>query len=44
MIGPPARFDSERPQLNMPPPGLGEHTVDVLREIGLAESTIAEVA
>jgi crotonobetainyl-CoA:carnitine CoA-transferase CaiB-like acyl-CoA transferase len=36
LVAPPLSFDGERLAHRGPPPGLGEHTTDILREAGLA--------
>lgn len=41
MLTTPLRIDGEIPPLRMPAPGLGEHTDDVLRELGLTPERIA---
>ena len=40
MIGSPVRLDGERADSDLPPPALGEHSVEVLRRIGVAGSEL----
>ena len=40
-VSQPVRFAGERPPLRCPPPGLGQHTDQVLSELGLDEERIA---
>ena len=35
LVGSPLRFDGERAESDLPPPALGEHSVEVLKKIGL---------
>ena len=35
LVGSPLRFDGERADSDLPPPALGEHSVEVLKKIGL---------
>jgi formyl-CoA transferase/CoA:oxalate CoA-transferase len=39
----PVRFDDERPLPQRPPPRVGEHTVDVLGELGFGAAEMAEL-
>jgi crotonobetainyl-CoA:carnitine CoA-transferase CaiB-like acyl-CoA transferase len=43
-LGPAFSADGERPAYASPPPALGEHTAEVLAEVGLSEAEIAELA
>jgi formyl-CoA transferase len=40
LVGSPVRIDGERADGELPPPGLGEHTMDVLAAAGLSASDI----
>jgi crotonobetainyl-CoA:carnitine CoA-transferase CaiB-like acyl-CoA transferase len=39
-VGSPVRLDRERADTELPPPGLGEHTADVLAALGLASEEV----
>ena len=43
VVGSPIRIDGERADSDLPPPMLGEHTADVLQELGLAPAEIARL-
>ena len=40
LVGSPVRLDGERTDSDRPPPGLGEHTADVLAALGLASEEV----
>ena len=43
LVGSPIRIDSERADSDLPPPALGEHTADVLKELGVAPADLARL-
>jgi crotonobetainyl-CoA:carnitine CoA-transferase CaiB-like acyl-CoA transferase len=43
LIGSPVRFDGARADSDLPPPGLGEHTAEVLSDLGLEPSEAARL-
>jgi formyl-CoA transferase len=40
LVGSPVRLDGERADADLPPPGLGEHTLDVLSTLGIDPAAI----
>jgi formyl-CoA transferase len=40
MMGSPVRLDGERADSDLPPPRLGEHTAEVLKDLRVSESEI----
>ena len=43
MVGSPVRIDGARADSDLPPPRLGEHTAEVLAEIGLQPAQIDQL-
>ena len=43
-LGPAFSVDGERPEYSSPPPALGAHTAEVLREAGYADDALAAMA
>ena len=43
LVGSPVRIDGERADSDLPPPRLGEHTLDVLGELGLPPAELDEL-
>jgi crotonobetainyl-CoA:carnitine CoA-transferase CaiB-like acyl-CoA transferase len=43
LVGSPVRIDGERADSDLPPPALGEHTSDVLQELGIPSAEIARL-
>jgi len=44
VVGIPSRWSRSRLAINRHPPGLGEHTAEVLREVGLSDAAVARLA
>jgi formyl-CoA transferase len=43
MLGSPVRIDGERSDSDLPPPALGEHTDEILKQLGLGASDLARL-
>jgi crotonobetainyl-CoA:carnitine CoA-transferase CaiB-like acyl-CoA transferase len=43
IAAPPAQFDNHRPELGRPAPRIGEHSSDVLAEIGYTATEISDL-
>jgi formyl-CoA transferase len=43
MVGSPVRIDGERSDSDLPPPALGEHTDEILKQLGLGASDLARL-
>ena len=44
LVGSPVRFDGERAESDLPPPALGEHTAEVLVQIGIGGRAIEQLS
>ena len=43
LVGSPVRMDGERADSDLPPPRLGEHTDQILRELGVTTADVADL-
>jgi formyl-CoA transferase len=43
LVGSPVRIDGERADSDLPPPALGEHTADVLQDLGISSDELARL-
>jgi crotonobetainyl-CoA:carnitine CoA-transferase CaiB-like acyl-CoA transferase len=43
LVGSPVRLDGERQDSDLPPPGLGEHTREIVEALGLTDADIADL-
>ena len=43
IVGSPLRFDGERADAELPPPALGEHTAEVLQQVGVADEEFQQL-
>ena len=43
LVGSPLRFDGQRADSELPPPALGEHTNEILTQLGLSEADLTEL-
>ena len=43
IAAPPAQFDNQRPELRRPAPRIGQHSAEVLAEIGYTPPEISEL-
>jgi crotonobetainyl-CoA:carnitine CoA-transferase CaiB-like acyl-CoA transferase len=43
MIGVPVKFGEQKQSIRLAPPALGQHTDDVLREIGISREEVSQL-